>query len=200
VSARFPEPVARLIEELGKLPGIGPKSAQRLAYHLLNQDAASVRRLADALIGAKQRVVRCRVCQNVADRDPCDICSDPRRDHTTVIVVEDVRDVVAIERTAEYRGLYHVLGGTISPMEGIGPEQLHVRELVERLSHEPIQEIILATDPDVEGDATALYISRLVRRPDLKVTRIARGLPVGGDIDYADEVTLVRALEGRQAF
>jgi len=200
VSARFPEPVARLIEELGKLPGIGPKSAQRLAYHLLNQDAASVRRLADALIGAKQRVVRCRVCQNVADRDPCDICSDPRRDHTTVIVVEDARDVVAIERTAEYRGLYHVLGGTISPMEGIGPEQLHVRELVERLSHEPIQEIILATDPDVEGDATALYISRLVRRPDLKVTRIARGLPVGGDIDYADEVTLVRALEGRQAF
>lgn len=200
MSARFPEPVARLIEELGKLPGIGPKSAQRLAYHLLNQDAASVRRLADALIGAKQRVVRCRVCQNVADRDPCDICSDPRRDHTTVIVVEDARDVVAIERTAEYRGLYHVLGGTISPMEGIGPEQLHVRELVERLSHEPIQEIILATDPDVEGDATALYISRLVRRPDLKVTRIARGLPVGGDIDYADEVTLVRALEGRQAF
>ena len=200
MSARFPEPVARLIEELGKLPGIGPKSAQRLAYHLLNQDAASVRRLADALIGAKQRVVRCRVCQNIADRDPCDICSDPRRDHTTVIVVEDARDVVAIERTAEYRGLYHVLGGTISPMEGIGPEQLHVRELVERLSHEPIQEIILATDPDVEGDATALYISRLVRRPDLKVTRIARGLPVGGDIDYADEVTLVRALEGRQAF
>ncbi len=200
MSARFPEPVARLIEELGKLPGIGPKSAQRLAYHLLNQDQASIRRLADALLGAKQRVVRCHVCQNIADRDPCEICSDSRRDRTTLLVVEDARDVVAIERTAEYRGLYHVLGGTISPMEGIGPEQLHVRELVGRLAAEPIREVILATDPDVEGDATALYIARLVRRDDLKVTRIARGLPVGGDIDFADEVTLVRALEGRQAF
>ncbi len=200
MSARFPEPVARLIEELGKLPGIGPKSAQRLAYHLLNQDQASIHRLADALLGAKQRVVRCRVCQNIADHDPCEICSDGRRDHTTLLVVEDARDVVAIERTAEYKGLYHVLGGTISPMDGIGPEQLHVRELVARLGQEPIREIILATDPDVEGDATALYIARLVRRDDLKVTRIARGLPVGGDIDFADEVTLVRALEGRQAF
>ncbi len=200
MSARFPEPVARLIEELAKLPGIGPKSAQRLAYHLLNQDEASIRRLADALVGAKQRVVRCNVCQNIADRDPCEICSDTRRDKTTLLVVEDARDVVAIERTAEYRGLYHVLGGTISPMEGIGPEQLHVRELVARLGQEPIAEVILATDPDVEGDATALYIARLVRRDDLKVTRIARGLPVGGDIDFADEVTLVRALEGRQAF
>ncbi len=200
MSARFPEPVARLIEELAKLPGIGPKSAQRLAYHLLNQDEASIRRLADALVGAKQRVVRCNVCQNIADRDPCEICSDTRRDKTTLLVVEDARDVVAIERTAEYRGLYHVLGGTISPIEGIGPEQLHVRELVARLGQEPIAEVILATDPDVEGDATALYIARLVRRDDLKVTRIARGLPVGGDIDFADEVTLVRALEGRQAF
>ncbi len=200
MSARFPEPVARLIEELAKLPGIGPKSAQRLAYHLLNQDEASIRRLADALVGAKQRVVRCNVCQNIADRDPCEICSDTRRDKTMLLVVEDARDVVAIERTAEYRGLYHVLGGTISPIEGIGPEQLHVRELVARLGQEPIAEVILATDPDVEGDATALYIARLVRRDDLKVTRIARGLPVGGDIDFADEVTLVRALEGRQAF
>lgn len=200
MSARFPEPVARLIEELGRLPGIGPKSAQRLAYHLLNQDQASVRRLADALLGAKERIVSCHVCQNIADHDPCEICSDERRDRTTLLVVEDARDVVAIERTAEYKGLYHVLGGTISPMDGIGPEQLHVRELVGRLGTEPILELILATDPDVEGDATALYIARLVRRDDLKVTRIARGLPVGGDIDFADEVTLVRALEGRQAF
>ena len=200
MSGRFPEPVAKLIEELAKLPGIGPKSAQRLAYHLLNQDQASIRRLSDALLGAKQRVVRCHVCQNIADADPCEICSDSRRDRATLLVVEDARDVVAIERTAEYRGLYHVLGGTISPMEGIGPEQLHVRELVARLASEPISELILATDPDVEGDATALYIARLVRRDDLKVTRIARGLPVGGDIDFADEVTLVRAIEGRQAF
>jgi recombination protein RecR len=200
VSGRFPEPVARLIEELGKLPGIGPKSAQRLAYHLLGQDPATIRRLADALLAAQSRVVRCHVCQNVADTDPCDICSDTRRDHTLLIVVEDARDVVAIERTGEYRGVYHVLGGTISPMEGIGPEDLHLRELVQRLTQEPVQEVILATDPDVEGDATALYIARLIRREDLKVTRIARGLPVGGDIDYADEVTLVRALEGRQSF
>ncbi len=200
MSGHFPEPVARLIEELGKLPGIGPKSAQRLAYHLLGQDPASLRRLADALLGAQARVVRCRTCQNVADRDPCDICSDPRRDHHTLIVVEDSRDVVAVERTGEYRGVYHVLGGTISPMEGIGPEELHMRELVQRLGSEPIDEVILATDPDVEGDATALYIARLIRRDGLKVTRIARGLPVGGDIDYADEVTLVRALEGRHTF
>ncbi len=200
MSGRFPEPVARLIEELGKLPGIGPKSAQRLAYHLLGQDPATIRRLADALLAAQSRVVRCRVCQNVADSDPCEICSDARRDHTTLIVVEDARDVVAIERTGEYRGVYQVLGGTISPMEGIGPEDLHLRELLQRLAQEPVKEVILATDPDVEGDATALYIARLIRRDDLRVTRIARGLPVGGDIDYADEVTLVRALEGRQAF
>ncbi len=200
MSGRFPEPVAQLIEQLAKLPGIGPKSAQRLAYHLLSQDPESIRRLADALLAAHSRVVRCHICQNVADSDPCDICLDPRRDRTTMIIVEDPRDVVAIERTGEFRGVYHVLGGTISPMEGIGPEDLHLRELVQRLADEVVREVILATDPDVEGDATALYIARLIRRDDLKLTRIARGLPVGGDIDYADEVTLVRALEGRQAF
>lgn len=200
MSGRFPEPVAQLIEQLAKLPGIGPKSAQRLAYHLLSQDPESIRRLADALLAAHSRVVRCHICQNVADSDPCDICLDPRRDRMTMIIVEDPRDVVAIERTGEFRGVYHVLGGTISPMEGIGPEDLHLRELVQRLADEVVREVILATDPDVEGDATALYIARLIRRDDLKLTRIARGLPVGGDIDYADEVTLVRALEGRQAF
>lgn len=198
MSAHFPEPVARLIEELAKLPGVGPKSAQRLAYHLLQQDPASVRRLADALVFAHQNVVHCRVCQNVADTDPCSICSDARRDNHTIMVVEDSRDVIAVERTGEYHGLYHVLGGTISPMEGIGPEQLHLRELVERLHGESVREVILATDPDVEGDATALYIARLVRRADLSVTRIARGLPAGGDIDYADELTLARAIEGRR--
>ncbi|EQD29839.1 RecR protein, partial [mine drainage metagenome] len=155
-----------MIEELGKLPGIGPKSAQRLAYHLLGQDPASIRRLADALVAAQSRVVRCSVCQNIADHDPCDICSDPRRDHGLLIVVEDSRDVVAIERTGEFHGLYHVLGGTISPMEGVGPEDLHLQELVQRLGSEPIGEVILATDPDVEGDATALYIARLIRRED----------------------------------
>lgn len=198
MSAQFPEPVARLIEELGKLPGVGPKSAQRLAYHLLQQDPAAVRRLADALISAQQQVVHCRICQNVADTDPCSICSDPRRDSHTIMVVEDSRDVIAVERTGEYHGLYHVLGGTISPMEGIGPEQLHLRELVQRLHDETVREVILATDPDVEGDATALYIAHLVRRADLSVTRIARGLPAGGDIDYADELTLARAIEGRR--
>lgn len=200
MTAEFPQPVARLIEELSKLPGVGPKSAQRLAYHLLQQDPAAVRRLADALLTAHQKLVRCRICQNVADTDPCAVCSDPARDHHAIMVVEDSRDVIAIERTGEYHGLYHVLGGTISPMEGIGPEQLHLRELLERLQGARVEEIILATDPDVEGDATALYVGRLLRGQDLRVTRIARGLPAGGDIDYADELTLARAIEGRREF
>lgn len=198
MTAQFPEPVARLIEELAKLPGVGPKSAQRLAYHLLQQDPAAVRRLGQALLSAHDKVVRCSVCQDLADSDPCAVCADPGRDQHIIMVVEDSRDVIAIERTGEYHGLYHVLGGTISPMEGIGPEQLHVRELLGRLQKATVQEVILATDPDVEGDATALYIARLVRSQDLRVTRIARGLPAGGDIDYADELTLARAIEGRR--
>lgn len=198
MTAQFPEPVARLIEELAKLPGVGPKSAQRLAYHLLQQDPAAVRRLGQALLSAHEKVVRCSVCQDLADSDPCAVCADPGRDQHIIMVVEDSRDVIAIERTGEYHGLYHVLGGTISPMEGIGPEQLHVRELLGRLQQATVQEVILATDPDVEGDATALYIARLVRSQDLRVTRIARGLPAGGDIDYADELTLARAIEGRR--
>lgn len=198
MTAQFPEPVARLIEELAKLPGVGPKSAQRLAYHLLQQDPAAVRRLGQALLSAHEKVVRCGVCQDLADSDPCAVCADPGRDQHTIMVVEDSRDVIAIERTGEYHGLYHVLGGTISPMEGIGPEQLHVRELLARLQEATVQEVILATDPDVEGDATALYLARLVRSQDLRVTRIARGLPAGGDIDYADELTLARAIEGRR--
>lgn len=198
MTAQFPEPVARLIEELAKLPGVGPKSAQRLAYHLLQQDPEAVRQLAQALLSAHEKVVRCSVCQDVADSDPCSVCADAGRDRHIIMVVEDSRDVIAIERTGEYHGLYHVLGGTISPMEGIGPEQLRVRELLGRLQNAAVREVILATDPDVEGDATALYIARLVRAEDLRVTRIARGLPAGGDIDYADELTLARAIEGRR--
>lgn len=193
-------PIARLIEELSKLPGIGPKSAQRLAYWILRQDKERVRGLSQALVEAREGVKHCSVCQDLTDRDPCRICADPGRDRTIILIVEEPKDLLAVERTREFRGLYHVLGGAISPMEGIGPEELRIRELIDRLSREPVEELILATDPDVEGDATALYLSKALKRPGLAVTRIARGLPVGGDLDFADEVTLVRALEGRTDF
>ncbi len=190
--------VQDLIDELGRLPGIGPKSAQRIAFHLLAADAADVRRLAAVLVEVKERVRFCRVCGNVAEEDECRICRDPRRDLTALCVVEEPKDVVAIERTREFRGRYHVLGGAISPIEGIGPDDLRVKELMTRLADSAIVEIILATDPNLEGEATATYLARLVKPMGLRVTRLASGLPVGGDLEYADEVTLGRAFEGRR--
>ena len=196
--AAHPPAVARLIEALERLPGIGPKTAQRLAFHLLKQPAANVRDLAEALVDVKTRVVYCSVCFNVTDLDPCRICGDPGRDAEVLCVVEEPNDLMAMERTGEYRGRYHVLLGALSPLDGIGPDEIKVRELLARVEANHIREIILATNPNVEGDATALYLSKLLRPLGLRVTRIARGLPVGGDLEYADEVTLSRALEGRR--
>jgi recombination protein RecR len=190
--------VQDLIDELGRLPGVGPKSAQRIAFHLLNSDEADVRRLAAVLIEVKDKVRFCTLCGNVAEGDLCAICRDPRRDTTLICVVEEPKDVVAIERTREFRGRYHVLGGAISPIDGIGPDQLRMRELVQRLADESVTEVILATDPNLEGEATATYLTRLLKPMGLTVTRLASGLPVGGDLEYADEVTLGRAFEGRR--
>ena len=191
--------VQDLIDELGRLPGVGPKSAQRIAFHLLQTDEADVRRLADVLIEVKARVKFCSICFNVSEDDQCRICRDPRRDQTILCVVEEYKDVVAIERTREFKGRYHVLGGAISPIDGIGPEQLRVRELMMRLSDGTVTEVILATDPNLEGEATATYLTRMLKDLDLSVTRLASGLPVGGDLEYADEVTLGRALAGRRS-
>ena len=196
--AAHPAPVARLIEALERLPGIGPKTAQRLAFHLLKQPAAAVRELAEALADVKARVVHCSSCFNITDVDPCRICGDPARDPGLLCVVEEPNDLMAMERTGEYRGRYHVLLGALSPLDGIGPDELKVRELLSRIEGNHVREVILATNPNVEGDATALYLSKLLRPLGLRVTRIARGLPVGGDLEYADEVTLSRALEGRR--
>ena len=190
--------VQDLIDELGRLPGIGPKSAQRIAFHLLNADAVDVRRLADVLVEVKAKVHFCAICGNVAEEEQCRICRDPRRDTTAICVVEESKDVVAIERTREFRGRYHVLGGAISPIEGIGPDELRVKELMQRLANGDITEVILATDPNLEGEATAAFLARLVKPMGLRVTRPASGLPVGGDLEYADEVTLGRAFEGRR--
>ena len=190
--------VQDLIDELGRLPGIGPKSAQRIAFHLLAAEPADVTRLAAALQRVKDEVQFCRVCGNVAESDECRICRDPRRDLAVVCVVEEPKDVVAIERTREFRGRYHVLGGAISPIEGIGPDDLRVRELLVRLQDGSVTELILATDPNLEGEATATYLARLVKPMGLRVTRLASGLPVGGDLEYADEVTLGRAFSGRR--
>jgi recombination protein RecR len=190
--------VQDLIDELGRLPGIGPKSAQRIAFHLLAAEPADVGRLAAALQRVKDEVRFCATCGNVAEAEQCRICLDPRRDETVICVVEEPKDVVAIERTREFRGRYHVLGGAISPIEGIGPDDLRVRELLQRLQDGAITELILATDPNLEGEATATYLARLVKPMGLKVTRLASGLPVGGDLEYADEVTLGRAFEGRR--
>ena len=191
--------VQDLIDELGRLPGVGPKGAQRIAFHLLQADEADVRRLAEVLIEVKARVKFCAICFNVSEADLCRICSDPRRDQTVLCVVEEYKDVVAIERTREFKGRYHVLGGAISPIDGIGPEQLRVRELMMRLSDGTVTELILATDPNLEGEATATYLTRMLKDLDLTVTRLASGLPVGGDLEYADEVTLGRALAGRRS-
>ncbi|WP_129666882.1 recombination mediator RecR [Phytoactinopolyspora endophytica] len=187
-----------LIDELGRLPGVGPKSAQRIAFHILAADPEDVRRLTAALTEVKEKVRFCTVCGNVAEDEQCQICRDPRRDPSTVCVVEESKDVVAIERTREFRGRYHVLGGAISPIEGIGPDELRVKELMTRLADGNITELIIATDPNLEGEATATYLARLVKPMGLNVTRLASGLPVGGDLEYADEVTLGRAFEGRR--
>ncbi len=191
-------PLARLIEEFYKLPGIGPKSAQRLAYYLLRMPAAEAYSLAKAITEVKERVTLCTICQNVTESDPCRVCSDDRRDQTQICVVEEPLDILAMERTASFSGLYHVLHGAISPMDGIGPEDLKVSELLNRLRDGVVQEVILATNPNLEGEATSMYLTRLIGPLGVRVTRLARGLPVGGDLEYADDVTLTRAFEGRQ--
>ncbi len=190
--------VQRLIDELGRLPGIGPKSAQRIAFHVLKLSKEDAHRLADVIVEVKAKVVWCKRCFNIAESDLCSYCTDERREPHVVCVVEEPRDIVAVERTAEFRGRYHVLQGAISPIEGIGPEQLRVRELITRISTEGITEVIIATNPNIEGEATAMYLANLLKPAGLKVTRIASGLPVGGDLEYADEVTLGRALSGRR--
>jgi len=193
-------PVQDLIDELGRLPGVGPKSAQRIAFYLLAADPVDVRRLVDALTEVKDKVRFCTICGNVAEEELCRICRDPRRDLAVICVVEEPKDVVAIERTREFRGRYHVLGGAISPIEGVGPDDLRIKELMTRLADGTVTELILATDPNLEGEATATYLARFVKEMDIKVTRLASGLPVGGDLEYADEVTLGRAFEGRRAY
>jgi recombination protein RecR len=196
--AYHPEPVARLIDALQRLPGIGPKTAQRLAFFLLKRPAEEVTALAESLTQLKALIVHCRVCFNVTQEDPCRICRDPQRDARALCVVEEPNDLLAIERTGEFRGRYHVLLGALSPLDGIGPEDLKVRELLGRLERDPVEEIILATNPSVEGEATALYLGKLLKPFAARITRLARGLPVGGDLEYADEVTLAKALEGRK--
>ncbi len=187
----------RLLDELGRLPGIGPKSAQRIAYYLLEADVEQARRLATSILDVKRQIHFCPVCFNYATRERCDVCEDSSRDLTSICVVSEPRDVGAIERTGTFRGLYHVLGGVISPMDKIGPEQLHVRELLARLADDKIEEVILATNPDMDGETTATYLARTIKPLGIKVTRLASGLPVGGDLEYADEVTLGRAIEAR---
>jgi recombination protein RecR len=192
------EPVSRLIEELHRLPGIGPKTAQRLAYFLLRASEEQARALAEAIVSVKERIVLCSACQNITEADPCSVCRDERRDRAKICVVEKPLDVLALERTRNYDGLYHVLHGVLSPMEGVGPGDLKIGELLARLREGSVREIILATNPNLEGEATAMYLSRLVAPLVVKVTRLARGLPFGSDLEYADQMTLSRALEGRQ--
>jgi recombination protein RecR len=198
VSSIYAGPVQDLIDELGRLPGVGPKSAQRIAFHMLKLPKDDALRLATAIAVVKDRVSFCTICFNISEGDRCGICSDPRRESTVVCVVEEPRDIVAVERTGEFKGRYHVLQGAISPIEGIGPDQLRVKELLARLEPEGIEEVILCTNPNIEGEATAMYLARLLKPLGLNVTRIASGLPVGGDLEYADELTLGRALEGRR--
>lgn len=194
----FAGPVADLVEELAKLPGIGPKTAQRLAFFILKMDAEDARRLSSAITEVKARIRFCARCFNVSTEELCQYCSDDRRDPRILCVVEEPRDIVAVERTGEFRGRYHVLGGAISPIDGIGPDDLHISELLSRISQDDVKEVIVATNPNVEGDATALYLHRLLSPLGVEVSRIASGLPVGGDLEYADEVSLGRALEGRR--
>jgi recombination protein RecR len=194
----YAKPLARLVAELEKLPGIGPKSAQRLAFYLLQVPAEEAQQLAAAIMQVKEQVRSCSVCFNYTDQEVCEICSNARRDRTLLCVVADPRDLLAIERTNEFRGLYHVLGGVISPMEGIGPDQLRLRELLERVHRDQVKEVILATNPQVEGEATAMYVHRLLKPLGINVSKIAFGLPMGGDLDYADPATLIQALGGRR--
>jgi recombination protein RecR len=198
MSAITAEPVNRLINEFSKLPGIGPKSAARLAYFILRGSKDEAQALADAIVDVKERIGFCSVCFNISEADPCPICTDPQRDRSVVCVVEEPLDVVALDRTGEYRGLYHVLHGAISPVDGIGPDQIRVRELIDRVRNGDLEEVILATNPNIEGDATAMYIARQLVQFGVTVSRPASGLPVGGDLEYADEVTLGRALSGRR--
>lgn len=191
-------PMAQLIEELHKLPGIGPKNAQRLAYFLLHAPEEQARALAEAIIAVKEKIIFCSVCQNITEVDPCAVCQDEQRDRSKICIVEKPLDILPLERTHGYNGLYHVLHGAISPMEGVGPEDLRIRELLARLKNSSVQETILATNPNLEGEATAMYLQRLIAPLGIKVTRLARGLPFGSSLEYADEVTLTRALEGRQ--
>lgn len=190
--------VQELIDELGRLPGVGPKSAQRLAFHILEADPEDMKRLVEAITTVKEKVKFCTVCGNVTEQELCNICRDPRRDPALICVVEESKDVLAVERTRSFRGRYHVLGGAINPIAGIGPEQLRIRELLTRLNDGAVQEVIIATDPNLEGEATATYLARMLKTIGIAVTRLASGLPVGGDLEYADEVTLGRAFEGRR--
>lgn len=194
----YPEPIAKLIDAFTRLPGIGPKTAARLAFHVLRMKEDDVIDFAKALVSVKRNLVYCSVCCNITDTDPCKICQDRSRDHSVICVVQESKDLVAIERMKDFQGQYHVLQGAISPMEGIGPDEIKIAELLRRLSDERVQELILATNPNIEGEATAMYLSRLIKPFGIKVTRIAHGLPVGGDLEYADEVTLSKALEGRR--
>ena len=191
-------PVSRLIEEFSKLPGVGPKSAQRLTYYLLRASSEDAQALAQAILEVKEKIILCSLCQNITDADPCAICRNDQRDQDSICVVEEPLDILALERTGSYKGLYHVLHGVISPMDGIGPDDLKVRELLARLKTGQVQEVIMATNPNLEGEATAMYLTRLIAPLGLKVTRLARGLPMGADLEYADNVTLARAIEGRQ--
>ena len=193
----FGSPVTRLIEELSRLPGIGRKSAQRLAFHVIRMPKEEAQALAAAILSARTEVRYCKECGSLADDELCPICSDPARDHSVIMVVEDARDMAAYERTRQYKGVYHILQGVISPLSGVNPQDLKIKELLERLKDDAVKEIIIATNPTVEGETTAMYLSRLIKPLGLKVTRIANGVPVGGDLEYIDEVTLARALEGR---
>jgi recombination protein RecR len=189
-----------LIDELGRLPGVGPKSAQRIAFHIIQSDRVDVTRLAEILKTVKERVKFCTICGNISEEELCRICKDPRRDNSSICVVEESKDVLAIEKTREFKGKYHVLGGAISPIDGIGPENLRIKELMTRLAQTQINEVIIATDPNLEGEATATYLTRLIKPLGVKVSRLASGLPVGGDLEYADEITLGRAFEGRRSY
>jgi len=191
-------PIAKLVEEFQRLPGIGHKSAQRLAFHVINMPIEKVQGLANSILEAKQKTKYCSICSNLTDVDPCPLCSGTSRDRSTICVVQDARDVVAIERTREFKGLYHVLHGAISPMQGIGPGDIRIKELLKRLGDGEVKEVIMATNPNVEGEATSMYISKLIKPLGIKATRIAHGIPIGGDLEYADEVTLAKAFEGRR--
>lgn len=194
----YPEPISKLMDSFMKLPGIGPKTAVRLAFYVLNMKDDDVLDFANALVNAKRELTHCSICGHITDKEICVVCSDPNRDESTICVVEDPKDVIAMEKMKEYKGKYHVLHGAISPMDGIGPEDINVPDLINRLKNEEVEELILATNANIEGEATAMYISRLVKPSGIRTTRIAHGLPVGGDLEYADEVTLSRALEGRR--